>query len=270
VEPAELAKPDVAKEFVILDVRKEEEYLREHLPSAQRVDHDAWKSAFGDGADADGWSTRIGELGISSSSKVVVYDDNAMKDAARIWWILQYWGVEEARLLNGGWKTWKAKGYDTTDEVVGASSAEFTAVPRPKRLTTKTQLLSLIRRGGIQIVDTRSESEFCGIEKRDNKRGGSIPGAKHLEWKDVIDQDTQRLKNPNELRRLFEEAGIDLHRPAATHCQSGGRASVMAFVMELMGANDIRNYYRGWSEWGNSADTPIDVPTEETATSATE
>jgi thiosulfate/3-mercaptopyruvate sulfurtransferase len=270
VEPAELAKPDAAREFVILDVRKEEEYLREHLPGAQRVDHDAWKSAFGDGTDADGWSTRIGNLGISDSSKVVVYDDNAAKDAARIWWILQYWGVEDARLLNGGWETWKAKGYATTNDVVGASSAEFKAVSRPKRLTAKTQLLSLLKRNGIQIVDTRSEDEFCGIEKRDNKRGGAIPGAKHLEWKNVIDQETHRLKSPNELRRLFEEAGIDLQRPAATHCQSGGRASVMAFAMELMGANDTRNYYRGWSEWGNSADTPVDVPKKKAATSAQE
>jgi len=62
-EPAELAKPDVTKHFVILDVRKEEDYLREHLLRAQRVDHDAWKAAFGDGTDADGWSTRIGHFG---------------------------------------------------------------------------------------------------------------------------------------------------------------------------------------------------------------
>ncbi|MBC8872549.1 MAG: sulfurtransferase [Planctomycetes bacterium] len=267
--PAKLAKPDVAKQFVILDVRKEEQYRREHLPGALRVDHDAWKTAFGDGKDADGWSKRIGSLGISGSSKVVVYDDNAMKDAARIWWILQYWGVKDARLLDGGWKTWKAKGYPTTAEVVGVvSSAGFTAVPRVKRLTTKTQLLALLERNSIQIVDTRSEGEFCGIEKRDNKRGGAIPGAKHLEWKDVIDQETHRFKSPNELRQLFDEAGVDLERPSATHCQSGGRASVMAFAMELMGASDIRNYYRGWSEWGNADDTPVDVPTKKTKPAA--
>ena len=261
VEPAEFAKSDIAKQFVILDVRKEEEYRREHLPGALRVDHDAWKSAFGDGKDADGWSKRIGGLGISGSSKVVVYDDNAMKDAARIWWILQYWNVKDVRLLDGGWKTWNAKGYATTATIVETVRAPgFKAVPRVKRLTTKTQLLALLERDSIQIVDTRSEDEFCGIEERDNKRGGAIPGAKHLEWKNVIDQQTHRFKSPHELRQLFDEAGADLERPSATHCQSGGRASVMAFVMELMGASDIRNYYRGWSEWGNADDTPVDVP----------
>ena len=54
------------------------------------------------------------------------------------------------------------------------------------------------------------------------------------------------------------EAGIDLNRPTASHCQSGGRASVMAFGLELMGAQDVRNYYRGWSEWGNVEDTPVE------------
>ena len=192
-----------------------------------------------------------------------------MKDAARIWWILQYWGVEKARLLDGGWRTWKAKGCPTTTTIVGADSSDgFRAVPRVKRLTAKTQILALLERDSIQIVDTRSEGEFCGIEMRDNKRGGAIPGAKHLEWKNVIDQETHRFKSPNELRQIFDEASVDLELPSATHCQSGGRASVMAFVMELMGASDIRNYYRGWSEWGNADDTPVDVPKKKIKTAA--
>jgi thiosulfate/3-mercaptopyruvate sulfurtransferase len=109
-------------------------------------------------------------------------------------------------------------------------------------------------------VDARSEDEFCGINKRDNKRGGAIPGAKHLEWSDLIDQETNRFKSPAELKRLFEQAGIDLTRPTASHCNGGGRAAVMAFGLELMGANEVRNYYRGWGEWGNAQDTPIIVP----------
>jgi len=47
---------------------------------------------------------------------------------------------------------------------------------------------------------------------------------------------------------------------AVTYCQSGGRAAVMAFTLELMGAKDVANYYRSWSEWGNAEDTPIVRP----------
>jgi len=82
-------------------------------------------------------------------------------------------------------------------------------------------------------------------------------GAKHLEWSDLLDKDTQRFKPADELRKLFKEAGIDLYEPTATHCQSGGRASVMAFGLELMGAKDVSNYYKSWAEWGNADDTLI-------------
>ncbi len=111
----------------------------------------------------------------------------------------------------------------------------------------------------LQIVDARSQAEFCGTDKQKNKRAGAIPGARHLEWIDLIDKKTQRFKSADQLRALFRAAGVDLERPTATHCQSGGRAAVMAFAMELMGATGVSNYYASWAEWGNADDTPIIV-----------
>jgi thiosulfate/3-mercaptopyruvate sulfurtransferase len=258
LEPSELARPEVARQFVILDVRDLEAYAQQHIPGARRVDHAEWKAAFGEGKDAEGWSERIGKLGIGPRSQVVVYDDASAKNATRIWWILRYWGVGDARLLNGGWKAWQAEGLPTTAEATDpASEAAFKAVPRTIRLLTTGQLLDSLSKNRFQVVDTRSHDEFCGIEKKGNQRAGAIPGAKHIEWTDLIDAETERFKSPDELRRLIHEAGVDLDKPTATHCQSGGRASVMAFGLELMGAQDVRNYYAGWSEWGNSEDTPI-------------
>ena len=87
-----------------------------------------------------------------------------------------------------------------------------------------------------------------------------MPGAKHLEWSELLDQRTQRFKPAAELRVLLADAGIDLKRRTIAHCQSGGRSSVMAFGLELMGADDVGNYYAGWAEWGNADDTPIVKP----------
>jgi len=261
LEPSELAKPEVARQFVVLDVRDQEAYQEEHVPNARRVDHGTWKAAFGDGTDARAWSERIGKLGIGRRSHVVVYDDASAKDAARIWWILRYWGVGDVRLLNGGWKAWKAAGLPTSaEQPEPPREVAFKTAPRTKRLVTTGQLLDSLPQGRLQIVDARSHDEFCGIEKKDNERAGAIPGAKHLEWSDLIDSATGRFKSRDELSRLFRQAKIDPGRPTATHCQSGGRASVMAFGLELMGAKDVRNYYAGWSEWGNSEKTPVVVP----------
>jgi thiosulfate/3-mercaptopyruvate sulfurtransferase len=260
VEPAALAKPDVASRFVILDTRRQAEYEQEHIPGARWVNHEEWSKAFGDGRDADGWSQRIGALGIGPDSRVVVYDNQGLRDAARIWWILRYWGVQDAHLLNGTWKQWQAEGRPTSHETPAVAPVAFAAQPHAERLATKAQVLDSLAGRTLQIVDSRSENEFCGLEKLKNSRGGAIPGAKHLEWSDLIDQSTHRFKRPDELQAIFRKAGIDLQRPTASHCQSGGRASVMVFGLELMGAGDVSNYYHGWSEWGNSADTPIVVP----------
>ena len=62
------------------------------------------------------------------------------------------------------------------------------------------------------------------------------------------------------LEHLLAERHIDLDRPAVTYCQSGGRAAVVAFALELMGGKQVSNYYRSWAEWGNDPKTPVGKP----------
>ncbi len=189
----------------------------------------------------------------------MVYDDNLSKDAARMWYILRYWGFEDVRILNGGWKAWLAVGGKTERETAPVGKIQIELKPNAERLATKDQLLDLLKGKTPQIVDARSEGEFCGTQET-AKRNGAIPGAVHLEWSDTIEKETGKFKSADQLAKLFEKAGIDPTKPAITYCQSGGRAAVMAFGLELMGGKDVRNYYRSWAEWGNDPDTPIVVP----------
>ena len=262
VGPAALARPDAG--YVVLDARDPARYAAGHVPAARRVDHAEWEKGFGDGTDAAGWSKRIGALGLTPDTKVVVYDDNFSKDAARVWFILRYWGVADVRLLNGGWTGWTRAGLPTETSAAAPATVAFTAVPAPARLATKAGLLEALPGGRLQIVDARSEGEFCGTDALKNKRAGAMPGAKQLEWIDLLDTETRRFKPADELGKLFAAAGIDLSRPTATHCQGGGRAAVMAFGLELMGAKEVSNYYKSWGEWGNADDTPVVKPAAKT------
>lgn len=257
LEPSELHKEDIAKQFVVLDAREKTKFSKSHIPNARWIDHTLWANSFNKSNNSTFWINQIGKLGIDNQTKVVVYDDNFTKDAARIWWILRYWGIEDVRLLNGGWNSWTKYDYTTSDDIEKINIVKFDLMPKQNRLATKEQILMSLKVGGLQIVDARSEKEFCGLEKMTNKRAGAIPGAIHLEWVDLIDKNTQRFKTPTELKKLFDDAGIDLAQPTATHCQSGGRAAVMAFTLELMGSNNVRNYYPSWAEWSNSEDTPV-------------
>jgi thiosulfate/3-mercaptopyruvate sulfurtransferase len=216
VEPAELARAEAAKSFLILDARERPKYDVGHVPNARWLDAAVWAKAFGKGQDAKGWGERIGALGMGPDSKVVVYDDDRTRTAARVWWILRYWGVNDVRLLNGGWAGWKAGDYPTENTEPAAAPRSFEARARPERLATKEQLLASLKQGSLQIVDARSEQEHCGAQKLNNKRAGAIPGAKQLEWIDLIHKETDRFKSPAEMRKLFDQAGIALDRPAAT------------------------------------------------------
>jgi thiosulfate/3-mercaptopyruvate sulfurtransferase len=259
IEAADLAKPETATRFRILDARGKGSYKDGHIPGAVWVDHTTWSRTFGDGKDQEAWAERIGALGIKLDTPVAVYDDASAKDAARIWWILRYWGVRDARLLNGGWKAWQSAGGPATREEPKIAAVDVTLAPQADRHATKGLMLEAVKDRNLQIIDARSTEEYCGTEET-AKRNGAIPGAKHLEWSDALDPKTQRFKSPEELAKLLQSAGIDVSRPSATYCQSGGRAAVMAFTLELMGGKQVRNYYRSWAEWGNAKDTPIIKP----------
>jgi thiosulfate/3-mercaptopyruvate sulfurtransferase len=259
MEPAELAKPEVAKKYRILDARPRGEYLDGHVPGAVWIDHKEWAKAFAADQDAKKWAARIGKLGIGDETPVVVYA-SALNDAARIWWILHYWDVKDARLLNGGWKAWRQDSLPVSQKGTEVAAASFSArAPQKRLLATKDQLLKELKQDPPQLVDARSYGEYCGTSVQ-AKRGGAIPGAVNQVWSQLLDARTGRFRSAEQLRLIFKQDGIKLDRPTVTYCQSGGRAAVVAFALELMGAKDVRNYYRSWAEWGNAEDTPVVQP----------
>jgi thiosulfate/3-mercaptopyruvate sulfurtransferase len=259
IEASELKKPEAASKYVVLDARGKGAYKDGHVPGAVWLDAVTWARGFKDGQDEKAWAERIGNLGVSADTPVVVYDNNLSKDAARMWWILRYWGVRDVRLLNGGWRVWGAAGGKVEKVENAPRTVAAKLSPDRGRLATKEQVKKWVQGKSGQILDARSMGEYCG-DTATAKRNGAIPGAKHLEWSDTLDRKTGRFRSAAELTKLLQGAGIDPARPATTYCQSGGRAAVLAFVVELMGGKEVRNYYRSWAEWGNAADTPIEKP----------
>jgi thiosulfate/3-mercaptopyruvate sulfurtransferase len=253
VEPNELMRI----ETVILDARSKKSYAEGHIPGAVWIDAKAWDQAFNREPDVKAWEKRLGDTGIDLGKTVVVYGDGDVRDAARMWWILRYWNVKSARLLNGGWSAWVAAQGKTSSEVTEPTSHKVTLTAQPARLATKSQLLESLKDGPPQIIDARSEAEHCGLTQT-AKRNGSIPGAVPLEWKDCLDPKTNRFKSADELTALLKDRHIDVDKPAVTYCQSGGRAAVVAFTLELMGGRQVKNYYKSWAEWGNADDTPVE------------
>lgn len=243
-----------------VDVRSRNAYDAGHIPGAVSVDVNEWKSAsLVDGGlyDAAAWSERVGKLGITRDTNVVVYGDNPT-NATRIWWTLKYLGVRHVGILNGGWEAWEdAAATVSTDEPVVAA-VDFQPEFQPDRLAEMDEVRSHLGDDSVTIIDTRSDQEFTGSGGPGPRRG-HLPGAVHQEWKQFVDEEG-RFKSTDEITSLLAGAGLKAESTNITHCQTGGRASLNAFVMELAGYGPAKNYYCGWSEWSPTEDAPIESP----------
>lgn len=200
VEPEQLQKKLNDKNLRVLDVRSQNDYVTAHIPGAVRVDVAAWKNlaVAEDGLhDAKSWAERVGSLGITRETHVVVYGSK-MSDTARIWWLLKYVGVGDASVLNGGWEWWTKKDRPVEAGTAQVRATEFQPEFREDRLAEVDSVKQSLKSKKVNVVDTRSDSEFAG---------GRIPGSVHLEWKHLLAADG-RFKTPQQLKELFHKCGI--------------------------------------------------------------
>lgn len=237
-----------ADKFYLLDARSAAKYEAGHIPGAVNVPVTPLAKAIDDGkADAAFWKKALAELGVTGKTPVVIYSDD-VKLSARGWWALKLAGVPDVRLLNGGWDAYATAKLPTSKETTKPKPADPVDWKPELRLALMADVVKLADgKGATNVVDARSAKEFTD---------GRVPGAKPLEWSDLLDDKTQKFKPAGELIKLFDSQKIDLTKPCVTYCAGGGRAAVMAFTLELMGAKDVKNYHKSWGEYGSNKETP--------------
>lgn len=259
-EPSDLKDTQRTATTRILDVRSAEAYRQGHIPGAVRADAEQWtaQSRQPKGLDdAAGWAELVGALGIDAQTPVVVYDETVTPTAARIWWLLRYAGHPDVRLLNGGFTAWRDAGGELSRDEPKITPKKFEPKFQKKMLADRESVRQMIGKAGTCLVDSRSTAEYTG-QRAQGPRGGRVPGAKHLEWSNFLD-DRGRFKPAADLAKLLADRKVVANQTAVTYCQSGGRAALDAFALELMGFKDVRNYYGSWAEWSADEKLPIET-----------
>jgi 3-mercaptopyruvate sulfurtransferase SseA/precorrin-6B methylase 2 len=216
IQPEELQKQLKQPGLRLLDTRPQADYAKDHIPGAVWVDVKSWQALGkkeGGFHDAKGWGEKVGELGIGPESHVVVYG-GVLTETARVWWTLKYHGHESVTILDGGWQLWLKEKRPTEATTPSFEAMKYEPKFQADRLEEINSLKKSLRSGKVTVVDTRSTDEFTGKEVR-GKRGGHIPGAKHLEWKELL-ADDGRFKSSDQLRALFGERGIQPYQTAVT------------------------------------------------------
>lgn len=195
------------------------------------------------------WQDEIGKLGIGTDAVTVVLDDGRMTEAARVWFILQYFGLPVV-VLNGG-----RPAVSQVPQLAPSATASVQLRPGAGsvELTDRTGLKNSL--DAVQVFDARTAEEFRGENLMSNARGGHLPGAAHLSHAELLDN--THLKSAEEIAELLAASGLAGSGPVVTHCNGGGRAALAALAAVVAGKTDVRVYYLSFADWAADEGCPI-------------
>jgi thiosulfate/3-mercaptopyruvate sulfurtransferase len=232
------------------------EFGARHIPGARFFDIDALSDHDADAPhmlpSAELFGRAMEELGVGRTDRIVVYDNSALRTAARSWFMLRHFGAENVAILDGGLPKWVADGRPTESGYPPKRGARFDAATSDD-VVTKAEVQGGT---GLPLIDARGAARFTGddADPRPGVAPGHIPGARNLPYAALYREDGT-FRSPDELRAAFANAGVDPARPFIATCGSGVTANSLIFAAHLLGNDAARLYDGSWSEWGADPNT---------------
>ena len=264
IETGELARIVSQPNVRLIDAVDPASYQRAHIPGAVNVFYldlakiEERKKNGHPLSNAE--AERIfGEAGIDHNTRVIVYDDGTGPSASGVWFVLDFFGHKNVKVLNGGFRKWLKEGRPVTQEVTTVEKKRFHAKEHPEKIVTREWVQKNLRTKDVVVVDTRSFNEFIGKDLRPGaQRGGHLPGAVHLEWTKFSDK-VNTFKPAEQIEQVLAQRGITRNTKVVTYCGTGlGRSTDMALAMKLIGYDNVVEYTGSWEEGCADPRLPIE------------
>lgn len=253
--------------LVVIDVRGKAAYeFGGHIPGAV---HTTWHDYSDQNAVAKGlldpdmkrMELRMRELGINNDSQVVIYSNpfDNWGDEGRMFWMLEYLGHTNLRILDGGWVKWVEERRPFEHGRVTPKPGTFTVKVATETAIAKDELKGIVKQShpNTVIVDARSLEEYMGKEVSGIPRAGHIPSAIHLAWNGFLNKNAT-VKDLETLKAGFEEKGLRRDQEIVCYCTGGVRSAWLYFVLKLAGYQKVRNYAGSWWEWSRDFACPVE------------
>ena len=242
-------------------------YDKNHIKGAVRLD---WKKDLQDPVRRDFVSKEqfealLSERGIGNDDTVVLYGGNNNWFAAYAYWYFKLYGHDAVKLLDGGRKKWELDSRELVDEAVQRPATTYTAKDQDRSIRAfRDEVEAAI--GQQNLVDVRSPDEFAGrlaapahLPQEQAQRNGHIPTAANIPWSQTANDDGT-FKSDDELKKLYEDKGVDFSKDTIAYCRIGERSSHTWFVLhEILEQPNVKNYDGSWTEWGSLVGVPIEL-----------
>ena len=269
IECTELSQKYSREDYKVIDLRKPEKYRLGHIPNAINI----WRNDIvnsekdygGMMAKRNAIESLFGKLGIKNGDQIIIYDDKGLCDAARLWWILDFYGYSKVKLLNGGFTKWKkGNGLISLDTVV-VEEASFTFTNSPDQkmhyYADISEVKNAISDSNVVLLDTRELEEYTGdFMKKGAYRSGRIPSSYWCNWSETVDyKNSTQFKDLEKLKMIYASKGITPDKEIIVYCQSGVRSAHTTFVLtQLLNYPNVKNYDGSWIEWSYFKELPIE------------
>ncbi len=200
----------------------------------------------------DVFQEKMRAIGLNNDSRVVIYDEGNSLASARLFYALDYYGFSNASVLNGGIAGWLDAGYSVQNMHHTKEPGSFRFEIQEAKSCDITYVMEAANDPNKIIFDARSAEEFSGEEVR-AERGGHIPNAVNLEWRNVLQPEGIPYFLPaQEIQDLYTSLGITPDKEVIPHCHTNVRGSHAYFTLRLMGYDSVRPYEGSWAEYGNA------------------
>lgn len=249
---------------VVIDARPKTLYEKGHIPGAVNAEWTYFANVKGQ-SGTPGWgeifekdklAQKIGALGIDGKKPVIAYaDPGGWGQDGWVVWIMRLSGIENARMLEGGFSAWRAAGgkVSTTSVTPKARAFKIPSFQGGYKVTTpwlKEKLDEVV------VIDVRTPFEYKGARIFQEKRGGHIPGALNIPLDSVFRED-QTVKSVEEIRTLMASYGISQEDEIVVYDTAGVRSAYMVMVLRMAGFEKVRNYDSSFHEWAGNMDLEV-------------
>lgn len=255
-----------SKDVLILDARENKDYAKGHIPGAINVAWQGFSNMEGKPGDK-GWgvvlsddklSEKLSAIGVDKNKTIVIYCNSkkGWGEDGRFVWMLKMAGIENAKMLNGGFNFWESSKYEVSTEVASPVASSFKIEKSNKADTINTEELNA-KLDKVKILDSREKNEYEGAVNFGEARGGHIPGAISLPFNSLLKEDGT-FKSADEMETIFKTAGLNKEDEIVTYCTAGIRSAHLALTLRMMGYNNVKNYDESFYTWAKDESLKIE------------